>query len=697
MSQHTKKGFLLGILVMALLLQPHLPAAAALDPAAAKTNATFWTDTSLSGGITSTQHFFRIENYWTVESVEVRLEYKASPLTQSERSGVTLLLNGTPFHSFRPVISPAEREQITVSVPVSLLVPGSNVLTVQGRLETTVPDTNVNQACVPADRNNWLQIFKTSRVSVKYAVQSMKGSIREFNEQFKGLDTFDEEMHAIVVPANSAASELEAATYVLSGYAQASQVKDKTIPLLEEGMDDARAKRAVILVALYERLPADIRALVDPTELKDKALIQLVQTNGRAILVLTSSDPGLLTRAGRFAANQSLLGQLDADRKFIEAGTEVETPPFSLSRTITLTETGDRLTGIHHREQPYFVALPGNRSLSDASKVSFEYRYSRNVDFDRSLVTVLINDSPIGSKRLSSELADGDRLEMLIPKTLNVSGSFTVKLAFDLELKEQSCAANQDQMPWAFIDPHSKLQLNMTERAELLLSSYPYPFLRDGSYNQVAVVLPKERDPYTIQSLANVFHLLGQYAQTNTGTVRFYDDTVSAGELEGKEIIAIGTYRNNRIIRENNEKLYFRYDPSGSGFVSNEKISLESEYGKRIGTLQLIDSPYEGGHGLLAVTGSGSDYAYMASKLIATDAMLWRLVGDAALTDRDGQIRAFRFKKEAAAEPSGLWRDVAARKDVVGFMTIAMMIVLLVLVSLLLLIRKYRKRRGGER
>jgi hypothetical protein len=195
------------------------------------------------------------------------------------------------------------------------------------------------------------------------------------------------------------------------------------------------------------------------------------------------------------------------------------------------------------------------------------------------------------------------------------------------------------------------------------------------------------------QTISNIFNLLGRFAQTNTGEVLFYQDNVAASQLKNREIIAIGSYLNNQVIRTNNDKLYFQYDKSGTGFISNEKMSIEANYGTRIGSLQLIDSPYGNGFGLLAVTGASSEYAYLASKLIGSEGTLWKVFGDGAVTDIDGQINAFRFKKITTTEPSTVLNDVMERKDVLGFMVAVVLVALLVILSLILLIRKYRKKR----
>ncbi|MDG0811669.1 cellulose biosynthesis cyclic di-GMP-binding regulatory protein BcsB [Cohnella rhizosphaerae] len=446
-------------------------------------------------------------------------------------------------------------------------------------------------------------------------------------------------------------------------------------------------------VAKRDRLPANLRALIPDASLGDKAVIRLVDANGQPSLVVTSDNAELLVKAGKLIGNAALLAQLSGPVKEVTENTEVASPAPSITKLISLTDAGDQITGVNHRTKDYFIALPANRSVAEASKLSLRFRYAKNLDFDRSLVTVLVNGKPIGSKKLTEALADGDSLNLTIPKNMNLSGNFTITAAFDLELKNDSCMLPQDQMPWAFIDADTMLQLNTKDRTELLFNNYPYPFLRDGIYNQVGVVLPKTRDGNTYRTIGNLFNLLGQYAEGNAGEVRFFGADVTADQLKDRNVIAIGSYADNPVIRDANKNLYFKYDAAGTGFVSNEKMSIDEEYGKRIGSLQLIVSPYESGHGLLAVTGAESRYAYLASKLIASESTLWKVYGDGAVTDMDGEIHAYRFKIEAAPDQPSAVADILDRGDVLAFTVAAVSVLLLVLLSLILLIRKHRRKR----
>lgn len=693
-----KKQMILWALCLSLVLiqLPAAAAAAALPGAGKLTYETSFTgsDTSLSGG-EAQQQYFSVMDYWNVDNVKINLHFQISQITKDQQSSVTLSLNGTPFYSFRPSPGNNGEQMLSIPVPKGFLKEDSNTLTLQGDLKTAGDD---NQVCyVDNSPDNWLHFFNTSGIAVTYTSKALTGGIRDFSERFSGIDTVKSNKSLMTVPENASSAELESATYALSGFAKGNALTDKTIGMLPYRKDSVQDKNAVVLVAMYDHVPGELKQLLSGTEdLTTHALIQLVSKDTRPTLVITSKDESLLIKAGRMAASTGLMSQMNSDLKVIDDATEVNEPAYVISSDVTLTETGDKLSGPNHREQTYFVSLPSNRSIADSGKISLDFRYAENLDFARSLVTVSINDTPIGSKKLTKELANGDTLTLTVPQNLGISGNFSVKVTFDLEMQSAVCTPNTEQMPWAYIGKESLLHLNTKDRTDLLFNNYPYPFLRDGIYNHVAVVLPQEMDDYTYQSLANVFNLLGQYTSGNTGDIHYYTDEVSADNLKNNNILAIGSYKNNKVIRDSNDKLYFRYSKDGATLVSNEKMSIEEQYGAEIGTLQLVDSPYESGRGFMAVTAVNPGDYYLASKLIASEKDKWKVYGDGVVADKDGNVSAYRFKTVTGAEPDSALSQIVERTDVLGFVIAVVLTVALVLVALLLLLRKHMKKRGDK-
>lgn len=212
---------------------------------------------------------------------------------------------------------------------------------------------------------------------MKYVPKAITGGIADFSARFSGMDTVKRGQSLLAVPENATGSELESATYALTGFAKGNTLNDKTIPLLPYREKALKDKRAVVLVAMYDHLPGPLKKLVSTTaDLSTHAVIQLVNKDSSPVLVVTSRDESLLIKAGRFMASGELLSQSSEDLKLVDDATAVADPAPPISSNVTFTETGDKLTGPNHQEQTYFVSLPSNRSIADDGKISLDFRYA---------------------------------------------------------------------------------------------------------------------------------------------------------------------------------------------------------------------------------------------------------------------------------------------------------------------------------
>jgi hypothetical protein len=688
------------LIVLGLLMQGSWAQAAIL---LAKTGTHSYTvpfvreDVSLSGSAGSSETTFQLPSYWEVSRVKLLLEVQVSTVSRKEWSTVTLLLNGNPFYSFHPETGTEIAQRLEIPVPPGLLVQGSNALKLQTELRSYADE----QVCQEdTGIGHWLRIGGASRIETEYTLRPVEDSIRDFNARITGPDAVASGRSLVALPADSKAADWEAAVYALTGYARTNLLSENAIPLLPYSAEHVQNKDYVTVVGLYDSLPQELKepavaGFQTPPDLDRQGLIRLVNIQDKAVLIVTSRSPELLVKAGRLVANQEQMAQAAGNTLLLDAATDVAKPAAGFTREIRLTESGNVLTGPFHQEYNYYIAMPGNLELGDASKINLDFRYAENLNFDRALMTVKINGVPIGSKKLHKELAQADRAVFTVPGDLTVSGNFTVTVAFDLEANFNACAAKREDTPWAYITPESLLQLQTRQGTELLLNNYPYPFIQDGQFASVSVVLPDRRDNELYRTVGNLFHLLGRYAVSNMGEIKFSQASAGPEELKDRNLIVIGSFGDNAFIRANNDKLYFRYNGDGARFLSNEKISLEAGYASTIGTLQLLPSPYGNG-GMLVVTGVEPESVFRASRLLAGEEVRWRIYGDGVFTDRDGRIQPYRFKKTAAPKPLTGLDEILQRQDVVTFTAAAILVLALVLVSLILLVRKHTRRKTAQ-
>lgn len=680
-----KKLTVMGLLVFAILFL-YRPDVFAAD----KTYQTvFGTDKTAQGKFTTTKQNFTIENYWDVSSAKAKLVYTITQLNEKEISTMTLKINDVAFYSFRPDKTNKGTRQMEVEIPKDKLKKGVNVLSVESFVYTDLPDGRCTIDDTPA---NWLQFDKTSAVNVTYSDKAFKQTIADFGERFTGIDTVKSQQGAVAVLENAGDTELGAALEGLSGFSSANTLEDKNIPFGKyEEAKTRDGKNYIALFSSYDNLPTAIKSQIKADKkLETQALFQVVTAGNTNTLVVTSKSNDALKKAGKLIANQNYLSQLGTNSKWLTTDEKIDTPANNVDKNTKLTTSGDKLKGIGHVTQDYFISMPANRSASTGTEVSLDFRYAQNLDFEHSLVTILVNGKPIGSQKLSAKKANGDKVTFQIPSDLNVKGDFSVTVAFDLVLTNNYCGFISDsEIPWAYITPESTINLNTTEETDLLFEQYPYPFVADGDFNNAMVVVPDKLTTEDTDSLANIFNLLGRFHDGNRGSLTAVHAKNWDKAKKDANVIAVGTMNNNPVIKNANDDLYFQYDKTGSYFLSNEKISIEKNYGKGLGSVQLIKSE---GMQILAVTGPETTQTELGSELIASKANLAEIYGDGAIVDNDNTIHSYRFKKVADTQDESFGTKISNNKEVTVFGAFALLTVVLLGVAVLLILRKYRRK-----
>ncbi len=649
-------------------------------------------DKEARGKYTTTKQNFTIENYWNVKTVKAKLVYRVTQLSEQEVSTITFSVNDVPFYSFRPAKGETGVQEITVDVPVDKLKKGSNVFAVEGFIYTTLPD---NQCTIDDTPANWLHIDKSSNVLVDYNAAAFKNTIADFNERFTGVDTVKNAQSGVFVSNQAANIEMTAGLQAVTAFAHENQLDDKQIAFGKYNDADKRSNKAYqLVIAEFANLPLELKTGIDSKKLDDQAVMKLMRVSGKEILVVTSKDAKALKVAAKLIGNQALMPQLALNEKWVKKDEKVETLKSKVDKEIKLTADGDKVKGIGHVEQDYFIKVPTNRSISAGTKVNLKYRYSSNLDFEHSLVTVLINGKPIGSQKLTAKKANDDSFTINVPKDMNIVGNFNVTVAFDLVLTDNYCGfINDSEIPWGFVTNESTFNLQTEEQKDFLFNNYPYPMIEDGQFNKAVVVLPDNPEKDTMDALQNVFNLFGQFIDGNSGSLEAVKSSDFKSTNEANNIIAVGGLNDNTVIKQANDQLYFKYNKAGTYFLSNEKLKIDPSYGKRIGSAQLIPSIFNKENAILAITGPTSSTTKLGSTLLGSAEMLSKTYGDGAIIDTDDTIHAYRFKKVAdAGGKTSFASNLTDNQATLAFVGVTIMALIILIVAAVLLLRKYRKK-----
>ena len=648
----------------------------------------FGSDQSLTGLFSQSVRYFQAGE-WDIRGAALTLRYDVSQLSHDDVSSLTFTLNGVMFYSLHPTSNEnGDLQTLSLPLPVDQIKAGQNELTIEAYVRTQDRLPCVDDVSLA----NWLQIFGDSAVSIRYYPKLPCDTLADCYGQFSSIDALENRQSTVLVREGANSAELSAAALALSGLSGQAKMAYEHIGF--DRLTDGQALfsgKYQLLISRYDALPAALKALLTDEQRQaaeqDAVMALLKSDRGQNLLLVTGNKDDALKNAGALLCNAAYMDQLRTTWRRVTADENLLAPKAELMQYRQLTEGGSYVDGLFRQSISYYLDLPANRVLSTSSQVSLSMRYSENLDFNRSLVTVYVNDQPIGSKKLEKERAQGDTVRLDIPADLRVSGNFSVRISFDLEMQDAWCTLNQAQQPWAYVTGESMIKMAPIDFEGILFEGYPGPFLKDGRFNNVVAALPDEPGDADFEALRQMMLTFGQFLKDNTGSLRVVHMS-EVGDLKEANVIAIGRFEKNPIVGQINSNMFFRFDPQGTTILSNEKMLIDPGYGALLGTVQLFDSPFsEQKRALMVVTGVSDDAMLRGVRYIGQTENLWKLYGDGYVTDGT-DLFPFRFKTDNAKRES-LLQQLSARADIQLLLLAAGLALLLIVVSVVMLVRKY--------
>jgi len=640
--------------------------------------------TSLSGQSVELNTYFIKMDYWQVKRATLNLNFQVSQLSSRQLSDITVSLNNVKFYSFRPGKQTGLQTK-SIKIPLRLLQ-GQNSLKISGQILNAQGKRDYRLAQTPA---NWLTVDSHSSVNFQYRLMPPTRAIKSFYDHFSGPDTIAGRNASIRVPEEATNAELAASMIVLTGESRVITTENQQIPVTDLADKTAAAADYQVIVGRYQRLPQQFRRQIDRADLRQQGQIRFFSQKGRHYLVVTALTDSLLNKTARFVANSELMQESRQPVENVPSDTQTFTSDLHYQGHYQLTTSADKLTGAGHQERSYFVSLPVDRNNADGSQITLHLRYAKNLDFDSALATVYVNDTAVGSQHLTAKRADNDTFTVKLPKGMALGHSFTVRVALDLPIKQPTNSTN-NQTPWASIEPSSDAAIQSAPGNDLLFSNYPNLFLKNSTYDNLVVVRPQHMTGTDYATLTNLFNLIGNYAQSNQGQIRLYDHQPSQDVLKRANVIAFGSAQQNALVSHLNSHLYFKYNQAQTGILSNEKLSIERDYGQHIGTAQLLRSPYNAKKGLLVVTGASSEATYLASTQLNYQRNIAQYSGDAIVVDQDNNHFGYRFKKNKLIDTQvNVRQSLSRHSQLLLYLGVALGIVLIILLALLLLLGKH--------
>lgn len=706
---HTKTRLVqIGVIIAAAVLIFFQPGRIEICSAESKTSTVtssgdylhetaFTSDHDLTGMLSSCSESFYTGD-WNYSEATLTLFFSTTSLARREISDFTVSLNGNRFYSSRlpDDQNPDDSDdvnELSIKIPSYLINNGINTITIESYIRTNESSNcsdNISDA-------TWMTIFKDSYVSITYKPQAEIHNIADCYKQFTSIDALENNQSAVFINEMPTDIELSAAAYVLSGMSANAVYDYQNIQLIRSA-DYAKSTdiKYGIYISQWDKLPESLKAQlpesVSASLDEGKGVIYLVQNDGQFLIVLTGKEKQSMLNAAKLFGNQALVSQTLYSWRSVSKDENVAFDHTLENDDSVLTKTGTYLYGPFRQSTDYYISRGSNLLVDSGSSVTINFRYARNLDFDRSMMTVYIGDTPIGSVKLSANRANGDSVTFNIPDNMDFSGTFTLRVAFDLEIKDLPCTIRSEEMPWAYITPESTLHLETSESPYLLFDYYPAPFVNNGRLNKVKICIPDDFSDTDLKVVKDISMTFGRYIKDNSGSISV-SRISTAGELTDFNIVSIGTYENNIFAKQLNDKLFFQFSPKGTTFVSNEKKNIEPNYGSTLGTGQLLYSPYsENNRAFLLISGINDTGMQNADRYLGDSSMVYSVAGDGFVADAD-DIYYYRFKPDNSKTGSIIYRILNDHYLSLLILTSILVIIIIIIYAILRYMRNRRERR----
>ena len=539
-------------------------------------------DVTLDGVFQTNSYYFQIENYWETRYAFAEMQIDVSQLISDVPASLTFMVNDTPVVSYRIDYANGRSQTLYVSIPTRLLREGYNSFAITGYARIYDED-----GCLDDFTDaNWISIRKESYIQIGYELMDHQSSISFFPYPF--ISSVDSTGSGSYVAVSDAMSnrELAAALALRAELAKKTGLEDRVH--LVAGSDMPAGADGMILISEYDHLSPENRARVDARitgdALADHALVLFAEDGGAPLLLITSKDADCLMEAAAMLMDDERVRQEKGSAALVEKG-GIELMQDALAENMTasgrytlkdLMEGGLEFIGPFHQEAFIYLPYSGGFVLSESSKVVLNYRYSENLNFDRSMITVYWGDVPVASKKLTPEGAGGDELSFTMPQDVIGTHADSIRIAFELELPELFCTPRMDEMPWAYISDESVFYLPMGVNTQYKFDLRPYPFEQNSVYNDLVVVIPEQIADYELEALS---HLLTAYGVSIEpyGNIQVVREGELTDDLRKHHLIVFGTYQGNSEVQRLNEYLGFVFNEDGSAYESNRALILSDD------------------------------------------------------------------------------------------------------------------------
>ena len=607
-----------------------------------------WTrSVALQGPYASYLSHFYLPSSWKLDSTGGKLQlsinrYFSNLVAQETPTNVNGIiagtlsasLNGTPLASFP--LQNSGSQVLTMDVPVAAwsadLAGGDETLALQWDASPSC-DSNLATS-VTVDPDSFFDLPHS-------ALNELPLDLAAFPRPFYAPNSPDNAPLVILVPAQPARSELQAALAVAAGMGRLSQ-NHLPISLLSE--DQAQT------ADLSQSHVIQIKKQAVANETAGKMTLQPSTWNPmRAQLVISGASDAALLAAAAAVNGGIIIPSADPHFAWAETVKPSPHPVYKEDQALsTLVSEGILFTQPGSLRRALNLNLPAEKSVSADAYLDLDLNHSQLIDYLRSGVTVRINAVPLGSLRLSDVTAAGSVIRLVIPAALLHGGANLLEIEADL-VPRSVCVNPSQGSIWLNVLGDSVLHLPLAGEVNTLgveigpLSHYSD--LLSADLSTVRVVLPA-KNPQVWNAAARLVASLGASdSQGGFPDVAFATDSQDV-IYDGKSLLVMGSLNQLPVVDQLNALLPV---PLSANVAVSLGAAFRVDPQKVAGYLELAALPSKPGGVILVVWGNNDQGVVAAANALTSPAQGKKLEGGNIAVVQDGRVAAWQAELPASA------------------------------------------------
>lgn len=196
------------------------------------------------------------------------------------------------------------------------------------------------------------------------------------------------------------------------------------------------------------------------------------------------------------------------------------------------------------KSHDYYMYIPFMQ-YGEKNYLSLIFSHSDILLEKNSTFTVLMDDVPVWSQRLTKQNESYEKVTIPIPKkVLNKKGFHKISFAFYGSISDERCEDNTNPANWLTIHKESYVFLSSkdTITTDNMLQHFPYPFIKEGSKNPVqgSIVIPDGASNDIVEAAVNLSHYLLSKTERKKPVEILTESELSAQKALDKHLIVIG-------------------------------------------------------------------------------------------------------------------------------------------------------------